>query len=652
MPIFILWPSAIILFILFAAGLFTLMAQKKRLIKKVSFGLFVFSSATGFLVYSFSHFPLEAGFVDVPVAVLRGILDTMRMYSLNTNYRALVDALRVEHLNEIPWLYIIFWLAHISAMIVVQVALIALFGKKFTDYFRLRWGRHNEVYIVKGSDKCALILGENIATDDNPSGPPNTDKLVVFLIEGDADAKNIYEKASHFGALVLTLDKAHDLLYYAEKAGLGTNNRKKYHLILTGNGMSAPEDAQRIAVFAKEKSAAPECLSIFVITSSDWDRDQIEEITQAKCGDGRPYPYTFHIVNELDLLIRQMVAKHPPFQCPGLHFSNGVAARGFTAMILGFGRVGQTALLRLIMNGQFAKSRMRAIIVDKNIEATRDCFLHRYPSLNLCCEMEFKSCDVQCNGFFALLRETEGIDYVVSALCDNELNKRTAQDVKLHYERTNKDAMPFIAVSEKSGCMHDEKFNKKMFIFGCREEIYKSSVIIRKENDRMAKAVHKTYGGNPPWHELEWFFQESSRASADFIPAMLYLAGSPKDIESEDALTKDSALAETLSQTEHLRWNAFHAAMGYRKISIDEMKQRYHESNRLDLARRDTNARLHACLIPWDELDKLSETYNALVRKHNQSAPVGNQERERDFQDDDRKIITSIPKFLREAKGL
>jgi hypothetical protein len=34
-----------------------------------------------------------------------------------------------------------------------------------------------------------------------------------------------------------------------------------------------------------------------------------------------------------------------PFKCPGLCFSNGMAARDFTVMILGFGTVGQSALL-------------------------------------------------------------------------------------------------------------------------------------------------------------------------------------------------------------------------------------------------------------------------------------------------------------------
>ncbi len=160
------------------------------------------------------------------------------------------------------------------------------------------------------------------------------------------------------------LDKNYDFSYCLNKARLGKRGwlgkEKKYNIILMPKDTSTLDDVQLIADFAKENAVSPDKLDVFVFTSSEWDREKIEKITQAKDGDQRKYPYTFHIVNEVDLLTRQMIEKHPPFEC--LNFSGGKAERNFTVMILGFGSVGQSALLRLVMNGQFVGSRMRAIM--------------------------------------------------------------------------------------------------------------------------------------------------------------------------------------------------------------------------------------------------------------------------------------------------
>jgi hypothetical protein len=169
----------------------------------------------------------------------------------------------------------------------------------------------------------------------------------------------------------------------------------------------------------------------------------------------------------------------------------------------------------------------------------------------------------------------------------------------------------------------------------------------------MAKTVHEVYGGDPPWQELDWILHESNRASADFIPAMLRLAGvNGETAEKQKMLTDNPDLAETLAKTEHLRWNAFHAAMGFRPISIEEMRQRFEhyrgEKNtraHLDFSRRDSKARLQVCLVAWDQLDAVSGAYQELAHRASNE-----KEQKRDFKDNDRFIIESIPKFLQAAK--
>ena len=589
--------------------------------------------------------------------MLRGIYSTARMLSLSDDYGHLADVQGIQWLTENRCMQIIFWLCHVSALVLIQTALISLFGRKLIDSFRLRFGPHNEVYIIKGSDKNTFLLAENIATHDAEQKLPDKKRLILFLLDENDDEKKISEKASRFGGIVQVLDKKHDLSYCLKKARLGKRSwpgkEKKYIIILMPKDTSTLDDVQLIADFSKENAVSPDKLDIFVFTSSEWDRDKIEEITQAKNGEKRKYPYTFHIVNEIDLLARQMIEKHPPFEC--LNFSGGKAEHNFTVMILGFGPVGQSALLRLVMNGQFVGSKMRAIIVDKDINDLRDCFLHRYPGLKLCCDMEFKDVNVKCEDFFSLLDEEDSVDYTVASLHGDEINKQTALDIKHHYERKGIEALPFIAVAELNGSLHEtkqviivsgkkeslneakqeRKQNEKIFVFGSRDEVYKESVIICEKADRMAKAVNNVYNKKNPeraklWAERDWFGQESNRATADFISTMLKLSGIKRDeVPEEGPLVKNKdSLVEILAQTEHLRWNAFHVAMGWKPVSIEEMRQRFNTTST-----RVPTARLHVCLVSWDKLDEISEAYKE------------------DFKKYDQEIIENIPLFLKAAKG-
>ena len=649
MSIILLWAPKVLLFSVLVLGVLYLMTRNKRAMLMLCLVLFIFSVGGGFIIYSYSHLPYRAGLADAPFAALRGIFSTARMFFINEDFELFVSAVGEDFLDENTWLKVFFWLIHISAMIVIQAALISLFGRRLLDYFRLRWGSHREVYIIKGSDKYAFMLGENIATHDLQKEEPDSNRLIILLIGEDDDEKKLYEKATHFGGIVQVLDRNRDLIYYLKKTGLERRiqNKRKHNIILTSNNPSISDDARLIAKFAKERGIKPENLDIYIFVSSEWDKERIEEITQAMEGEYRKYPYTFHIINEIDLSIRQMIKKHPPYKCQRLNFSNGVAKHDFTVMILGFGKVGQAALLWLTMNGQFVGSHMRAMIIDKDIDNLRDCFLYRHPSLkDLCCDIEFHNYDVQCDKFFKLLSDSGSLDYVVVALSSDELNKRTTQDIKLHYERKDVKILPFIAVSEKNGKIHNENEDSKIFTFGCREEIYKDDEIIRERSDVMAKAVNETYrkihGDGNAWHNLIWYHQESSRAAADFIPAMLHLV-SPKlkesDVMNKEVLTDDQTLAEILAQTEHLRWNAFHAAMGYRPMSVEEMIRRFNEKKDLKYSRQDNNARLHVCLANWDALDNITEAYRELERRAG-FEPKG------DFKNSDRAIISNIPKFL------
>ena len=640
MPIFLILPLVLISVIVFVLAVFYLMIRCKRVMLNICFAFVV----TGFLLYTAGYLSSGEGPADTLFATLRGIFSTVRMFSLNEDYGVLSAKQGTQWLTGNIQMQILLWLCYMSALIIIQTALITLFGRKLMDNFRLSFGPHKEVYIIKGSDRNAIMLGENIAAHDAKHKYPDNNRLIVFLLKEGDDEKKTYENAAHFGGIVQVLDRENNLLSCLKKAGLKKKEKHRicFYIILMPDDVSLSGDTRRIAEYAKKENIPHDSLDIFALTSSKWEREKIEAITQEKEDDRRKYPYTIHITNEVDIVARQMVERYPPFEC--LDFNEkGEAAHNFTVMILGFGAVGQQVFLRLVMNGQFAGSRMRAIIIDRDADNLRDSFLYRYQGLELSCDMEFKNFDVRRKEFFTLLNEVNDVDYVVIALYGDEINRQTALDIRLHYERKDINDLPFIAVLENDGSLCKSEQNEKIFTFGCGDDVYKESVILRAEVDRMAKTVNAVYNQkNPrramPWPERDWFTQESNRATADFIPAMLKLAGLD-DKEVKDALAeKGSALAEILAQTEHLRWNAFHAAMGWSSISVEGMRKCFADTKDMDLCRKNPMKRLHVCLAQWDKLDEISQAYSEITQK------------EEDFKEYDREIIENIPLFLKKAE--
>ena len=122
------------------------------------------------------------------------------------------------------------------------------------------------------------------------------------------------------------------------------------------------------------------------------------------------------------------------------------------------------------------------------------------------------------------------------------------------------------------------------------------------------------------WMACDYFSRQSCRASADFVPAMLRAAGKTKSEALENWNLTDEVL-ENLSRTEHLRWCAFHYVMGFSTIDGETYAQRCAQYKRevAETGRssirvgKDMERRLHACLIPWEQLDLLSAAENSVT---------------------------------------
>jgi len=623
-------------------------------------------------------------------ATIFGLYDTFRMFHNEHDFDF------ATHNNDL-WLHFWAWLTHLTAILSINLTLLAFFFRKLIiDKLFMQFGLHEKIYIIKGNDENALCLGRDLADDTQRRGEKNIIKkalhrnLIVYWLEDDDQEKYMYEKAMQFGGIAKALINREDLANCLEDIGIIPNKKRfitntikkltsllgkmsnvasiKCAFILMANDIAVSDDVARIVDLAKEKEIDKEKLSIHVITSSQWDKDKIETIINSK----DKYQYPIHIIDELGLITRQMTRELPPYKCYLQNeIINGKVPRPFKVMVLGFGKMGQAALLRLILNGQFVTMfpqeetpiNMEAFIIDEKTDLLAAGFRHKYPGIEtLCCKLNFQPLNLFCEGFYnylnQFLQENQYIHYIVIATDNDSINKEVALEIRKHFRNNQEDTtrMPFIAVitdPENRDSVRQitsggeiSSQTDDIYLFGCRDDIYKEKWIILEEIDKMAKVVHEVYQEDKDpkdikeWKDLSWHDHESNRSVADAIDTMLYIALDNNNIQqlktnptqykdilfqTKDDIAKKDQLADTLAETEHLRWNAFHATTGWAPLLYDD-NATYDYNNRKDLKKK-----LHACLIPWKELPELATKYGKPPDE---------------FTKNDKVIVLNIPRFL------
>jgi hypothetical protein len=168
--------------------------------------------------------------------------------------------------------------------------------------------------------------------------------------------------------------------------------------------------------------------------------------------------------------------------------------------------------------------------------------------------------------------------------------------------------------------------------------------------DAMAKILNHQYHldegrtVDEDWATCDYFSRMSCRASADYMDAFLQASGTNREEVRSNGWAPSPEVLEMLGQAEHLRWCAFHYGMGYRAMSEEEFAERaalYREQTAKGETPirigKDTEHRLHACLVGWDELPALSDREAEVtgVRKDYRKMDIDN--------------VLMIPDLLKEA---
>ncbi len=519
-----------------------------------------------------------------------------------------------------------FWFGHFCAFYVTASAAISTLGEKLLRRIRATLLRRGTLTVIYGLNPDSLSYGRRTAGQRHRS---------VLFVDPDGNT-GLETSVSSTGAL---LEKS--------ASALGPDRRFLRHINMTPGSRrldlaALHRDGRKNAAYAvrfletlHEAGIRPDQVSVIV--------SGIPENAPGILLPGASYCSHLLTFDDYELTARLITKNHPPADRISFD-ARGRAEENFHAVILGYGKMGRAILSRLICCGQFCGSTFRADIFDP---AAQNGFLHEHELLRRY-DIRFHRADARSDEFYAFLEENAGkISIIAVCTGDRNANREIADDLDSWFAFGRK--LPMIIQATGDGYICQDEQHRRT---EC-ENIYESGLPDVNMLDAMAMQVNHIYrtGSSKTaaqeWEECDYFSRASSRASADFYPAMLRAAHTTPEKVLAGDWPPDEETLENLAVTEHMRWCAFHYVMGFTampdEVYEERARQYLEEKERTGKSGvrigRDMENHMHACLIPWEELDALSEKENRIT-----GGSI-------DYKQMDRDNVLVIPKVLAAMKS-
>ena len=547
---------------------------------------FSIASLGGILIYgySYSRSP-DVGIVEV----LRTVIDTGRMFAGINNVQVFTDVVGVGS----PWM-IVFWLVHFLAYYSMASVFVLALGKSVIKKFRSWLLRINDVELIYGINESSLAYGRTVSEKKKVS--------VVFV---DTDAMKWEADIRQIGALIYSdpsaLNPDKNLI---KRLGLKKGKGKIHLTALSKNADLNFDYAKMLLRCLEEAKIEPSRTGITII-----GREELEGMKFLATPDNYGYGQV-KVFDKTELIARLLMQKFP--LCDVVDFDeSGVAKSNVEILLIGFGRLGQEILKKLVANGQFQGSSFKVRVYDPKFENIDGYFRYRYKAMLENYDIEFLAMDGRSRHLANYVLENAGtINYVITAVANDELGREIATDILdlFHEEKRN---VPVYQCTKDSVWRY--RYGEERKIWSLND----ANILYGGKMDDRAKQINHFYQGEDgdteaQWAQCDYFSRMSCRASADFLTALF------KKLDLMDEKDIPAELMENLAKTEHLRWVGFHYSMGFSKMDEKMLQKRaemYKKDPKVRIS-KDLTARRHACLISWDELDSLSKFENEVTGKN------------------------------------
>lgn len=347
--------------------------------------------------------------------------------------------------------------------------------------------------------------------------------------------------------------------------------------------------------------------------------------------------WDIHWISHEELAARQVLMTSSFLDiCPVCDGSCGRADQELKLAVVGYSQTAEELCRYLASCVQTAGMTVSLLLFDKKIQSKTAYFRVSNPEISKAASVVLMDMEPDSLEFYEFFQtEQNHPDGIFFAGDDEKHNTLYAFQLRELMQRCTNRNIPFFVLRNSIQEEHRAFELSGFQSFGCMEQIYSYDVLIGEELDTIAKAVHRYYkvfygeDGDMQllWKQASLYEKMSSRALAIHIPWKLKCAGFQKvpgkpDNTYDEELVNNPELMENLSIGEHLRWNAYLFAEGWKMAAPEELP-----SNR----NKDKKRKLHACLVSWEELVTVGTHYNV------------------DYQHLDRHFIKSLAQILQNA---
>ncbi|WP_029320798.1 hypothetical protein [Butyrivibrio sp. AE3004] len=523
-------------------------------------------------------------------AVLRTVVDLGKMFG-NTggdNYEKFTRAVGSSHLISL-----FYWLIHFFAYYSLVSAVIMLIGDGVLRKLRTFFLMIHDIEIIYGINEHTIAIGRELVKNGKVS--------VVYVGKGAGYEATI----RNMGGIWFSDNSAKK----PSKKFLQRISLKRYKGKIRVSALSENEDsnfdyASKMMNSLQEFGIDPVQTELVLLGREDIENNYFQAL-------GNNYGYgSVFAFNGPELTARILLKKYPV--CNTIPFdSEGKAERNVDTLIIGFGRVGQELLRRMVASGQFEGSEFRACVFDPAADKKDGFYRVRYEAMLENYDISLKSYDGRSVELTEYVKENASTLTGIYIAVGNETAGRemaygiTEILAKAGYQ------VPIYQCCDGSVIFYKDDLHCEI------TDTFDAEIIYGRNIDEMAKMINHYYRGDnesaeEQWKDCSYFDRMSCRASADYLSCLMERLG------ISGAGEIGAECMENLAKSEHKRWCAFHYSMGYRCMTQEELKEReeMYKKDHSTRITKDPKNRIHACLIPWDELDTLSEYENSITGKN------------------------------------
>ena len=575
----------------FVAVVVVLFMVKPEVSSRILLCSIVVCAVLGLILYGVGYAALENSPI---VAMLKSIYSLCRIFIGESDYADIASVPGYTTTSVVCAMYLV----HTVGLFSTIGAALSAFGAAWLRKMRLRFSHGGKLCLLLGANEKTLSFARNLLQEDASA-------MLIFVDENPQAESG--EAIEAMGALLYTDAEA---LSFSAKflRALHASARTSVTLYaLSDNFAYNMKCAKQLCTSMQKLSIPMEKTALSAIGSDD---DTFHPLLGTKAH----YGYGSIIMrSEADMVARLLTLTYPP--CDHITFDeNARAAEDFHAIVIGFGQVGQAVLKALAMNGQFAGSEFRAAVFAPDYLQTLGQLRYECENLFTHYNIEFFDQDARSVTMFDYLKQNAAsIRYVAVCAGTDAANEEIAGQLEHFFAREGCKAKVYLC-TKRGICHHENREESRI------HQIYTPRVLSGDAIDRAAMQLNHTYCHNDKtpqenWLACDYFSRMSSRASADFAPAFLRAANC-----TLENWNPTGEVLENLSITEHERWCAFHYCMGFSPMTQETFRDRcqiYLAQKALGekpiRIAKDLDARIHACLVDWDQLDTLSDHENQIT---------------------------------------